>query len=177
MSEAIFAGGCFWCTESDLRKMDGVIDVVSGYVGGEGAPSYYNHRGYREGILVRYDNTKTSFKRLCQFFLDHIDPTDASGQFYDRGASYETAIYYKDATEKEVAEGLLCELRESGLYDEPIAVKILPRDRFYQAEEEHQRYAEKNPAHYDAYRRGSGRTEFALRTCMVRDEKNIKWKD
>jgi len=174
---AVFAGGCFWCTEHDLLEVKGVFAAVSGYAGGEGNPSYENHKGFREAVLVEYDPEVTSFKKLCQFFLDHIDPTDAGGQFYDRGGSYETAIYYKGEDEKKIARDLLIELGESGIYDDPIMVKVLPEEKFYPAEEYHQKYASKNPDHYDAYSRGSGRAEFVGRVCMIRDEKKIQWKD
>jgi methionine-S-sulfoxide reductase len=157
--------------------MPGVLDAVSGYAGGEGNPSYENHKGFREAVLVTYDPSITSFKKICQFFLDHIDPTDAGGQFYDRGGSYETAIYYKNEDEKKIAEDLLIEIGESGIYDDPIAVKVLPEEKFHPAEEYHQKYASKNPDHYDAYRRGSGRAEFVGRVCMIRDEKKIQWKE
>ena len=177
MAYVVFAGGCFWCVEHDLREVPGVLDAVSGYSGPEGSPSYERHQGYREAVKVTYDPAVTNFKKLSQFFLDHIDPTDPAGQFHDRGSSYETAIYYKSEEEKKTAESLLKELGEGGLYDEPIAVKVLPEEVFYRAEEYHQRYSEKNPDDYDAYKRGSGRADFVGRTCMVRDEKKIKWKD
>ena len=124
-----------------------------------------------------YDGEKASFKKLCQFFLDHIDPADSGGQFFDRGGSYATAIFYKDDEEKVIAEGLIQELEDSKIYDEPIAVKVLPEPKFYKAEEYHQKYAEKNPDHYEAYKRGSGRAEFVGKVCAIRDEKKIKWKD
>ena len=185
----IFAGGCFWCTESDLRKVEGVLDAVSGYATSpdglrgtgagpnEGSPSYENHEGYREAAKVTYDPQKTSFKKLCQFFLDHIDPTDAGGQFHDRGESYKTAIYFKDEEEKRVAEALLVELAESGIYSQPIVVDILPEEAFYTGEEYHQEYAKKNPVQYAMYRRGSGREDFVNNVCQIREEKKIVWKE
>ncbi len=178
MNNAIFAGGCFWCTESDLKKVDGVVDVISGYTGSETAnPSYENHKGHREAVQVIYDPSKTTFKKLTQFFLDHIDPTDAGGQFFDRGSSYKTAIFYKNEDEKTVAEGLLKELEDSKLYEEPIAVQVLPEMPFYTAEEYHQNYASKNPSHYYAYKDGSGRTEFQAKVCTIREQKDIKWRE
>lgn len=178
IKNAIFAGGCFWCTESDLRKIDGVLDVVSGYSGeNEGNPTYENHEGYREAVLVTYDETKVSFKKLCQFFLDHIDPTDGGGQFYDRGESYKTAIYFENEEEKDIAGGLLVELGESGLFDKPIAVDVLPKGSFYKAEEYHQDYADKNPVRYELYKQGSGRVIFVNQVCQVREERKIHWRD
>lgn len=172
----ILAGGCFWCVEHDLRGATGVLSVVSGYSGGEtDNPTYENHVGHREVVLVEYDDTKTSYKKLLQFFIDHIDPTDAGGQFGDRGESYKTAIYYENEEEKAVAKAVLQELDASGVYDVLHAVEILPRKPFYKAEEYHQSYAEKNPMHYDMYRTGSGREAFVNRTCQIREEKHVTW--
>jgi methionine-S-sulfoxide reductase len=173
----ILAGGCFWCVQHDLQEVPGVIGVLSGYSGGEGSnPTYENHQGYREVVLVEYNTEKTSYKKLLQFFIDHIDPTDKGGQFADRGESYTTAIYYDNEDEKRVAESVIRELDESNVYDTPSAVELLPRKAFYKAEEHHQNYAEKNPAHYEMYRTGSGRKDFVNRTCVIREEKNIPWK-
>jgi len=178
IKKIILAGGCFWCVEHDLRALSGVTKVTSGYSGGSTvAPNYYNHKDHREAVEVEYDSTKTSFKKLVQFFLDHIDPTDDGGQFYDRGLGYKTAIFYSTAEEKQVAVDLLQELTDSRIYDKPIVVEVLPVTPFYKAEEEHQEYAEKNPAHYAAYRRGSGRQAQVDRVCAIREEKHILWKD
>ena len=175
---ATFAGGCFWCVEHDLRDLVGVIDAVSGYTGGETKnPSYENHFGHLEAVKVIYDGEKTSFKKICQFFLDHIDPTDAGGQFFDRGQNYETAIFYKSDEEKNIAESLIKELGNSKIYEDQIVVKVLPEKEFFRAEEYHQRYAEKNPEHYNSYRNGSGRADFQALTCAIRDQKKIQWKD
>ena len=179
MKDIIFAGGCFWCTESDLRKISGVSNAVSGYVGKlqDPAPTYENHKGYREAVLVSYDESKTSFKKLCQFFLDHIDPTDPGGQFYDRGESYRTAIYFSNDEEKEMAVSLIRELEESKIFNKPIAVEVLPKETFYKGEEYHQDYANKNPVRYELYKQGSGRVQFVNQVCQIRDEKKIHWKD
>jgi methionine-S-sulfoxide reductase len=179
-SNAYFAGGCFWCVEHDLRSLDGVTDAFSGYAGPEVTgfvPTYENHKGFVESVCVVYDPEKISFKKLSQFFLDHIDPTDASGQFYDRGESYGTAIFYQNDEEKEIAESLVCELGESLVYDKPIVVRVLEKPMFYKAEEHHQNYAEKNKDHYKAYSLGSGRKQFQARVCEIRDQNRIHWKD
>ncbi len=181
----ILAGGCFWCVEHDLRELTGVIDAVSGYGGNaDFIPTYYNHKGFREVVEISYDAEKTNFKKLVQFFLDHIDPTDAGGQFGDRGDAYKTAIYYKNEEEKIIAESLLEELGASGLYDprdggasKPIVVDVLPEEKFFKAEAEHQNYAENNPTHYAMYRKGSGREDFVNRTCSIREEKKMNWKE
>lgn len=165
--QAIFAGGCFWCVEHDLRATSGVLDVTSGYV------------GERESVLVSYDESKTSFKKLAQFFLEHIDPTDAGGQFYDRGEHYKTGIFYQDEQEKQVAENLISELNESKLFDKQVAVQVLPLvsiEKFVKAEDYHQDYAHKNPEEYMRYRRGSGREDFVNQICIIRNAKGIVWK-
>lgn len=172
-----FAGGCFWCVEHDLKEARGVEDVVSGYMGQPGNPTYMDHEGYREVVEVLYDNDATNFKKLAQYFLDHIDPTDQGGQFHDRGESYKSAIYYMDEEERKIAEALLAELDDSHIYDKPVFVDILKSDSFYKAEEFHQNYAEKNPVQYVSYRKGSGRGDFTDKTCAIREEKKILWKD
>lgn len=180
---AIFAGGCFWCVEHDLRDLPGVIDVVSGYSGGQKPNPTYAEvcsetTGHRESVEVTYDSTLITFKKLCQFFLDHIDPTDNGGQFFDRGESYKTAIFYADDIEKQIAESLVKELDESGLFTpKKVMVDILPKKPFYPAEDYHQNYAEKNPMHYGAYAAGSGRVQFVAQTCKIRDQKKIQWKE
>lgn len=183
MKTVIFAGGCFWCIEHDLRSLAGVTSVVSGYTGGTIAnPTYeqviYEDSGHREAVQVTYDETKISFKKLCQFFLDHIDPTDAGGQFADRGENYRTAIYFQNQEEETTARALLVELTESKVYDDkPIVVDVLPTQPFYSAEEYHQDYASKNPVHYGMYRVGSGREGFVNGVCQIREEKKINWKE
>lgn len=173
----ILAGGCFWCVEHDMHEALGVLSVTSGYSGGETtSPTYENHTGHKEVIFVEYDDTQTTYRKLLQFFIDHIDPTDTGGQFADRGTSYESGIFYENDEEKKIAESVLEELNESHVYDVPAVVQVLLRKEFYKAEEYHQNYAEKNPTHYTIYRQGSGREAFVNRTCQVREEKNIPWK-
>ncbi|MEN9647739.1 MAG: hypothetical protein RLY57_543 [Candidatus Parcubacteria bacterium] len=172
------AGGCFWCVEHDMRALPGVIEVISGYSGNsERKPSYESHQGYVESVEIEYDPAEISYKKIIQFFLDHIDPTDAGGQFYDRGESYQTAIFYTNEEEKHIAESCINELIESHLYDRPIVVRVLPNPAFYPAEAYHQRYAEKNPDHYNAYANGSGRKQLQAKVCQIREQKKLEWKD
>ncbi len=140
----IVAGGCFWCVEHDLREAHGVTLATSGYSGGDGhvlgtehasVPTYENHKGYKEVVLVEYDEERTTFKKLIQFFIDHIDPTDNGGQFGDRGEGYMTAIYYENEDERLTAQLVIKELDESHVYDSPSAIQILERKHFYPAEE------------------------------------------
>src|SRR4030042_6668102 len=110
---ATFAGGCFWCVESDLEKLPGVINVISGYTGGKGDnPTYetYAKMDYIEAVQIYYDPRKISYEQLLNYFLKHIDPTDAGGQFADRGPGYRTAIFYQNEEEKNIAEQALKEL-------------------------------------------------------------------
>jgi len=178
----IVAGGCFWCVEHDFHEANGVVNIVSGYTGGDKESATYmavasHTTAHREAVEVEYDPSKTSYKKLVQFFLDHIDPTDAGGQFHDRGESYQTVIYYNTDEEKCIAEDLLTELDESKMYDKTHAVKVEKAMPFYKAEDYHQNYAEKNPEHYASYRKGSGREDFVNRTCAIREEKHINWSD
>lgn len=179
---AILGGGCFWCVEHDLRALPGVLEVVSGYSGGHlENPTYEDvlteTTGHREVVEVTYDADLLSYRHLLQFFIDHIDPTDPTGQFADRGESYTPAIFYANAGEQAAAESVLEELDASGVYSSPSVVAVLPRAPFYPAEEYHQNYSQKNPGHYAAYRSGSGREGFVQKTCTIRQDKKITWRD
>lgn len=177
----ILAGGCFWCVEHDLKNAEGVIEVVSGYTGDTKENADYEsvsaHKTkHREAVCITYNTEMTTYRALVQFFLDHIDPTDSTGQFADKGYQYEPVIYYKDTTEKEITESILEELAASRLYDKKIVVKIEPEQEFFKAEEYHQNYSENNAFRYSVYRNGSGREDFVNNTCIIRDQKNIQWK-
>ncbi len=162
---AVFAGGCFWCTESDFEKVDGAIEVISGYTGGHVKNPNYKQvsaggTGHVEAIKVIYNPSKVSYEDLLYVLWRHIDPTDAGGQFVDRGAQYRSAIFYANETEKKLAETSRKRLGESGQFSKPIATDILPLGKFYPAEEYHQNYYKKNPIRYKYYRGGSGRDAF-----------------
>lgn len=160
---ATFAGGCFWCVESDFEKVPGVLKVVSGYTGGAGAnPTYetYGAKGHIEAIQIFYDPAKVTYAQLLDVLWRNIDPTDPGGQFVDRGAGYRSAIFYHDEEQKRLAEKSKAELAKSGRFAKPIATEIIKFDRFYDAEEYHQDYYRKNPLRYKYYRGGSGRDQF-----------------
>lgn len=162
---AYFAGGCFWCTESDLQKAAGVVEVVSGYAGGSVVNPTYSDvtsekSGHREAVEIYYDAKSTTYEALVRYHLMHIDPTDGDGQFYDRGESYQPVIFYGSEEERLVAERALRELDEAKIFDQPVAVKVLPYKNFYTAEVYHQNYAEENTVKYCAYRESSGRDAF-----------------
>ncbi len=162
---AIFAGGCFWCTEADFEKVAGVIDAVSGYTGGkEVNPTYEQvssgRTGHVEAVKVIYDPTKVSYAQLLDVFWRHVDPTDDGGQFVDRGPQYKSAIFYGNEEEHQLAEASKEKLAASGRFDKPIVTLIEPAGPFYPAEDYHQNYYKKNPIRYKWYRSGSGRDRF-----------------
>jgi peptide methionine sulfoxide reductase msrA/msrB len=160
---ATLAGGCFWCIESAFDDVPGVIQATSGYTGAESAkpPTYAQvstgTTGYYESVQVRFDPAKISYARLLDIFWRQIDPTDAGGQFADRGSQYRTAIFVHDAEQRRVAEASKAFLEKSRWFDKPIVTEILPATKFYPAEEHHQKYCKKHPAAFQAYERGSGR--------------------
>jgi peptide methionine sulfoxide reductase msrA/msrB len=175
---AVFAGGCFWCTESDFEKVEGVLEVVSGYTGGqEDNPTYKEvsagGTGHVEAIRVVYDPSRITYRELLEIFWRHVDPTDAGGQFVDRGAHYRSVIFYADERERQMAEDSKQALAESGRFDRAIVTDILPLGPFYDAEEYHQDYYKKNPIRYNWYRSGSGRDQFLQNTWTdeIRGEK------
>ncbi len=165
---ATFAGGCFWCTESDFAKIPGVKAVVSGYTGGNGPDPTYEAvcrgtTGHYEAVQVHYDPERISYGELLELFWRTIDPTDGGGQFVDRGPQYRTAIFYADDEEKRLAEASKRSLEASGRLSGPVVTAIRPLTVFYPAEDYHQDYYRKAPQHYQAYRRNSGRDEFLRR--------------
>lgn len=162
---AVFAGGCFWCTESDFEKVDGVVEAISGYTGGMVTNPTYEQvsaggTGHVEAVKVIYDPDKVSYSQLLDVLWRHIDPTDNGGQFVDRGSQYRSVIFYSDEEQRQLAETSKKELEQSGRFSKPIVTEILALGPFYAAEEYHQDYFEKNPIRYNFYRAGSGRDRF-----------------
>ena len=163
MDEATFAGGCFWCMQAPFEKLKGVSSVVAGYTGGEGKdPTYedYAEKGHLEAIQVTFDPAQITYSQLLDAFWRQIDPTDAGGQFVDRGPQYRSAIFYHNDEQKRLAEKSRQELAASGKYDKPIVTEILKAAVFYKAEAYHQDYYKKNPIRYKYYRHRSGRDEY-----------------
>lgn len=153
---AIFAGGCFWCVESDFDHVPGVTSTTSGYIGGSiKNPTYRNHPGFREAVRITFDPSKTDYAKLLTAFWHSVDPTDAGGQFCDRGHSYTTAIYATDAAQLKQAKASKKQIaKELG---KPIATEIAMAPTFWPAEAYHQNFYKKNPLHYAYYRQGCGR--------------------
>jgi peptide-methionine (S)-S-oxide reductase len=153
---AIFAGGCFWCVESDFDKLAGVTDVVSGYSGGLSEnPTYEDHEGHLEVVKVTYDLARVSYRALVGYHLRHIDPTDAGGQFCDRGPAYTTAIFAANADEWEAAKAAIAAAET--VLGQKIVTPVRDRTAFWLAEGYHQDYARKNPVRYNYYRTACGR--------------------
>ena len=162
---ATFAGGCFWCTESDFEKIDGVVEVVSGYTGGDEENPTYEQvssgaTGHYEAVQVFYDPLKASYAELLEVFWRHVNPTDAGGQFVDRGPQYRSAIFYHDDEQKVLAEKSKANMDKSGVFKKLLVTPIIPLKEFYAAEKYHQDYYKKNPIRYKWYRSGSGRDQF-----------------
>ncbi len=164
-AHAIVAGGCFWCMEPPFEKLTGVISVVSGYTGGpEKNPTYkqvaYGRTGHTEAVRIKYDPTLITYEKIISVFWRQIDPTDAAGQFVDRGRHYRPGIYFLNADQERIAKASKKALEKSGRFKKPIVVEILKAEPFYRAEEYHQDFYKKNPVHYYRYRIGSGRDRF-----------------
>jgi len=161
--KATFAGGCFWCMEAPFEKLKGVTEVVSGYMGGSGAdPTYddYAAKGHVEAVQITYDPSQVSYAQLLEAFWRQIDPTDAGGQFVDRGRQYRSAVFYHDDEQKRLAEKSKESLEKSRRFDSPIVTELLPASTFYKAEDYHQDYYRKSSIKYKYYRYRSGRDQY-----------------
>jgi len=159
---ALFAGGCFWCIEADFEKLDGVVDVVSGYTGGAANTAdyktvTYKKTGHFEAVKVSYDPTQVSYAELVDYFWKHIDPTDSRGQFCDKGDSYKSAVFYASNEEKQIIEQSIEQLNATKSFSEDIVTTVAAAKPFYLAETYHQDYYKKNPIRYNYYRKGCGR--------------------
>ncbi|MBI1276357.1 peptide-methionine (S)-S-oxide reductase MsrA [bacterium] len=162
--KAVFAGGCFWCMEAsfDHYGREGILSVTSGYTGGKVANPTYEQvgtdtTGHREAVEIVYDPKKVSYDKLLEVFWSNIDPTDEGGQFYDRGTHYKTAIFYMDEGQKKEAEASKEAVAKK--LGKTVYTEILPAAVFYPAEDYHQDFYKKDPSHYNAYKKGSGREE------------------
>lgn len=159
---AIFAGGCFWCLESDIEKLSGVIEVKSGYTGDSKKSATYeqvsaHETNHREAVIVKYDPEKISYGELLVTFWRSIDPFDSKGQFCDKGFQYTAAIYHSNDEERKLAEQSKELLNSSGKLDDKIITDIEPAQEFYDAEDYHQDYYKSNPVRYKYYRYSCGR--------------------
>lgn len=158
---AVFAGGCFWCTESDFEKLPGVVAAESGYTDGKDPnPAYESvsagHTGHTEAVRVTYDTAKVSYAQLVEFFWRTIDPTEKDRQFCDVGNQYRSGIYWGSEAERKVAEASLAALQKSGQFKQ-IYTEVKQATPFYVAEDYHQDYYKKNSVRYSYYRYSCGR--------------------
>lgn len=183
IKNAIFAGGCFWCMVKPFQYYNGVIKVLSGYIGGETEQPTYKEvcggdTGHYEAIKIEYDDSIIRYTDLLNIFWKQIDPFDSEGQFADRGTQYRTAIFYLDDEQRRLAQESILNLERQ--YNKKIATKLLDAGEFYEAEEYHQDYHKKNINHYNIYYKQSGRYNFVKgldRNNHNRDELKEKLSD
>ncbi|CAH1385541.1 peptide-methionine (S)-S-oxide reductase MsrA [Candidatus Nitrotoga sp. M5] len=159
---ATFAGGCFWCTESDFDKIPGVTSTTSGYIGGTVInPTYKQvsagNTGHVEAVQIRFDPAKTNFAKLLAAYWPTIDPLTPNRQFCDSGTQYRSAIFYHNADQRQQVEASIAALVASSRFTKPIVTDLLPATTFYPAEEYHQDFHTKNPIRYKYYRYRCGR--------------------
>lgn len=179
--KAIFAGGCFWCMEAPFEKLEGVIEVISGYTGGHKKNPIYEEvssgkTSHLEAIQLTYDPSKITYQKLLDIFWRQVDPTDPKGQFVDRGSQYRTAIFYYTQEQKRTAEKSKQELDNSGVFKKPIVTEIIEASTFYPAEEYHQDYHKKSSIKYKLYRYGSGRDQYLKRIWQDKVDKKTDQK-
>ena len=164
LEKATFAGGCFWCMEEAFEGVEGVVSVTSGYTGGRKANPDYEEvsaggTGHAEAVEILYDPAKVSYAKLLEVFWRNIDPTTPDRQFCDGGNQYRSAIFYKDETQKRLAEESKQAVEKSKPFKEPIVTKIVPASAFYVAEDYHQDFYKKNPIRYKFYKYNCGRAQ------------------
>jgi peptide methionine sulfoxide reductase msrA/msrB len=162
---ATFAGGCFWCTESDFQEIQGVEEVLSGYSGGHVENPTYEQvsagkSGHLEVIQIYFDPQRISYNQLLDKLWRVMDPTDAGGSFVDRGSQYGSAIFYHSEEQRVMAEASKIDLDKSGIFDKAVVTEIREFEIFYPAEDYHQDYYCKSPGRYKYYRNSSGRDQF-----------------
>ncbi len=189
LRRATLAGGCFWCTEADFEKLPGVVKVISGYTGGNKENPTYEEvssgrTGHVEAVQVYYDPKKMTYEELLDYFWKHIDPTDANGQFVDRGFQYRSVIFYHDEEQKRLAEKSKEALSKSKKFNKPIATEIVKFTKFYEAEDYHQDYYKTHSLKYKFYRYESGRDQFLakvwgkeMETVKPKEDKSYKKPD
>ncbi len=181
LRQATFAGGCFWCTQADFEKLPGVVKVISGYTGGNKENPTYAEvssggTGHVEAVQVYYDPSKITYEELLDYFWKHVDPTDAGGQFVDRGSQYRSVIFYHDEEQKRSAEKSKEALSKSGRFNKPIVTEILQFTKFFKAEDYHQGYYKTHPLKYKFYRFESGRDQF-LEKAWGKEMEHMKPKE
>ena len=178
-NEIVLAGGCFWCMEHDLESLEGIDNVKSGYSGGDILnPTYENHEGHQEVVLVNYDSNIIELKTILRAYFRNIDPFDGEGQFCDRGDSYRPVIFYEDLDEADESKNaLISASRELGVSVDKIKVALKSRNKFWVAEEYHQDFAKNNELKYKFYRYACGRDKRLDQVWGEKAKKTIAWSE
>ena len=176
-NEIVLAGGCFWCMEHDLESLRGIDNVKSGYSGGDILnPTYENHAGHQEVVLVDYDPNVIKLETILRSYLRNIDPLDGEGQFCDRGDSYRPVIFYEDSIESDKSKNaLISASKELGVSVDKMKVELKPRNKFWVAEDYHQDFAKNNELKYKFYRYACGRDKRLDQLWGDRAKKAISW--
>ena len=178
-NEIVLAGGCFWCMEHDLESLEGIDNVKSGYSGGDILnPTYENHAGHQEVVLVNYDSNIIELETILRAYFRNIDPFDGEGQFCDRGDSYRPVIFYEDLDEADESKNaLISASRELGVSVDKIKVALKSRNKFWVAEEYHQDFAKNNELKYKFYRYACGRDKRLDQVWGEKAKKTIAWSE
>ena len=178
-NEIVLAGGCFWCMEHDLESLEGIDNVKSGYSGGDILnPTYENHEGHQEVVLVNYDSNIIELETILRAYFRNIDPFDGEGQFCDRGDSYRPVIFYEDLDEADESKNaLISASRELGVSVDKIKVALKSRNKFWVAEEYHQDFAKNNELKYKFYRYACGRDKRLDQLWGEKAKKTISWSE
>ena len=162
METAVFAGGCYWCMDASFEKLDGLKDVISGHAEGKLAGS--DNTGQVEAVKVIYDSKAISYSELLEYYWKLFDPTDKGGSFYDRGQQYKSYIFYKDDYQKKLADDSKSFISGTGIFNKPIATKVVKLIKFTPVKESEQHFYKKDPERYHSYRKASGRDGFIEKT-------------
>ncbi len=178
-NEIVLAGGCFWCMEHDLESLEGIDNVKSGYSGGDILnPTYENHAGHQEVVLVNYDSNIIELETILRAYFRNIDPLDGEGQFCDRGDSYRPVIFYADLDEADESKNaLISASKELGVSVDKIKVELKSRNKFWVAEEYHQDFAKNNELKYKFYRYACGRDKRLDQVWGEKAKKTIAWSE
>ena len=178
-NEIVLAGGCFWCMEHDLESLEGIDNVKSGYSGGDILnPTYENHEGHQEVVLVNYDSNIIELETILRAYFRNIDPLDGEGQFCDRGDSYRPVIFYEDLDEADESKNaLISASKELGVSVDKIKVELKSRNKFWVAEEYHQDFAKNNELKYKFYRYACGRDKRLDQVWGEKAKKTIAWSE
>ena len=178
-SEVVLAGGCFWCLEHDLESLTGIDNVKSGYSGGDILnPTYENHEGHQEVVLVNYDSNLITLETILRAYFRNIDPLDAKGQFCDKGNSYRPVIFYENPDEEDKSKNaLISASKELGVSVDKIKVELKSRNKFWVAEDYHQDFAKKNELKYKFYRYACGRDKRLDQLWGINARKEVLWNE